>query len=94
VRGDGSVVVVAVVCPAAPASFVVAFTEHGGFADGFAGVDVEQFECEEVVSLVVAVAVGGAGGDAGEQQVVDGLAAFFEHHLEVALFLGENEAVG
>ena len=91
---DGSVVVViAVVHPASPASLVVAFPQHGGFGDGFTGVNIEQFECEQVIALVVAIAVGGAGGDAGEQQVVDGLTAFFQHHLEVALFLRQDEAV-
>jgi len=73
---------------------VVAFAEHGGFADRFPGVNIQEFKCEQVVALVVTIAVGGPGSDSSKQQIVDGLAVFFEDHLEVALFLWQDEAVG
>ena len=65
--------------------FVVALTELGGLFDRIARVDVDQFQRQQVIALVVLVLLSGAGGQLGEQQVVERLPHLFHDRLEVAL---------
>src|SRR3972149_8077885 len=75
-------------------SSVVLFANGGGFFVVVAGLDVDHLEREQIVALHVFAFAGGAGGDLGEEQEIDGLALLLERGGEAARVLGEEELVG
>ena len=83
-----------IVAEFAQLALVISLAQQSGFLQGFAGMDVQQLKRQQIITLIVFVALSCPRRNLSKQQKVERLVSAFERRLQFTLSLWQHQQVG